>query len=129
MRSDLEQAGKPEREQVAAFRRDEGVQFIEHDTTQSAEQKRGVGACEQQRELLGRGQQNVGRIAPLPAAFARRGVAGPRLDADRQGHVGHRPFQVARDVDGQRLERRYVKGVKTALALVLTLSPCERGCL
>ena len=91
------------------------MQLVEHEAAQPAEQKRRVGARQQQRELLGRRQQNVGRIPSLPAALACGRVAGARLDADRQAHLRHRPFQIARDVDRERLQRRNVEGVEEAL--------------
>ena len=71
---------------------------------------------EQQRELLGRGQQDVGRIAALALALRGRRVAGAGLDADRQPHLGDRRFEVARDVDRQRLERRDVERVQALRA-------------
>ena len=41
-----------------------------------------------------------------------RRVAGAGLDADRQAHLGDRLLEVARDVDGQRLQRRDVERVQ-----------------
>ena len=71
---------------------------------------------EQQRELLGRGEQDVGRIAPLALALRGRRVAGAGLEPDRQRHLGDRAFEVARDVDRERLERRDVERVQPARA-------------
>ena len=75
-----------------------------------------IGRSQQQRDLLRRGQQNLRRIAALALALRSRRVAGARLDADRQPHFGDRRFQIARDIDGERLERRNVERVQAALA-------------
>ena len=90
------------------------MQFVEHDAAQRAEQIGRVGAGQQQRQLLRRGQQDVGRIAALALALRGRRVAGAGLDADRQTHLGDRRFQIARDVDRQRLQRRDVERVQAA---------------
>ena len=66
--------------------------------------------------LLRRRQQNLRRIAALALALRARRIAGARLDADRQPHLGNRRFQIARDIDGERFERRNVKRVQPALA-------------
>ena len=63
------------------------MQFVEHDAAQGAEQIGRVGAGQQQRELLGRGEQDVGRIAALALALGSGRVAGAGLDADRQPHL------------------------------------------
>jgi hypothetical protein len=57
------------------------------------------------RQLLRRGEQDVRRIAPLPLPPRHRRVAGAGLDLDRQRHLRDRRFQVARDIDRQRLQR------------------------
>ncbi len=57
------------------------------------------------------------RIGALAAALGVAGVAGPVLDPDRQGHLGHGRRQVAADIGGQRLERRDVEGVQTGMAV------------
>ena len=56
------------------------------------------------------------RIAALALALRGRRVAGARLDADRQPHLRNRRFEIARDVDGERLERRDVERVQPAVA-------------
>ena len=81
------------------------------------EQKRRVVGRQQQRQLLGRGEQDVRRIAPLPLPPRHRRVAGAGLDLDRQAHLGDRRLQIARDVDRERLQRRDVEGVEAAGAL------------
>ena len=92
------------------------MQLVEHDAPQRAEQIRRVGRGEQQRELLRRGEQDVRRIAALALALRGRRVAGARLDADRQLHLGDRRFEVARDVDRERLQRRDVERVQALRA-------------
>ena len=117
-----EQPRQPEREQIAALAGDQRMQFVEHDALERAEQIRRVGGGQQQRKLLRRRQQDVRRIAALALALGGRGVAGAGLDADRQAHLGDRRFQVARDIDGQRLERRDVERVQ---ALASGAGPCR----
>ena len=108
---------RPERQQIAALGGDQRMQFVEHDALQRGKQKRRVVGRQQQRQLLGRGQQNIRRIAPLPLPPRHRRVAGAGLDLDRQPHLGDRRFQIARDIDRQRLQRRDVEGVQAAAAL------------
>ena len=62
----------------------------------------------------GRGEQDIRRIAPLPLPPRHRRVAGAGLDLDRQTHLGDRRFQIARDIDRERLQRRDVEGVQAA---------------
>ncbi len=69
---------------------------------------------DQQRNLFRRGDQNVGRLLALALALGMRRVAGARLDRDGQRHLANRRFQIARDIDGQRLERRDIKRVNAA---------------
>ena len=92
------------------------MQFVEDHALERAEQIGRVGGGEQQRQLLRRRQQDLRRIAPLPLALGDRRVAGARLDADRQPHLGDGRFEVARDVDRERLQRRDVERMQPALA-------------
>ncbi len=92
------------------------MQFVEHDAPECAEHVGRIGACEQQRKLLRRGEQDVGRIPPLPLALGCGRVAGARFEPDSQAHLVHWDFQVARDVDRKRLQRRYVQSVQTLRA-------------
>jgi hypothetical protein len=63
-------------------------------TAQVGEERLGVAMRDQQRQLLGRRQQDVGRPARSGAARAwRPGVAGAGLDLDRQPHLGDRAFR------------------------------------
>ena len=85
------------------------MQLIEDHIFQAAEQLGRAFMRQHQRDLLRRGQQNVGRQDALPRAARGRRVAGAGLEPDRQLHLGHRHGQIARDVDGERLERRDVE--------------------
>ena len=116
VRRQREQPREPEREQIAALRRHQRVQLVEHDAPQRAEQERRVGRRQDQRELLRRRQQDMRRVAALALALRRRRVAGAGLDPDRQLHLGDRRLEIARDVDGERLQRRDVERVQPALA-------------
>ena len=111
------QPRQAERQQIAALGGDERMQFVEHDALERGEQERRVVGRQQQRQLLGRGEQDVRRIAPLPLPPRHRRIAGAGLDLDRQPHLGDRRLQIARDVDGERLQRRDVEGVEAAGAL------------
>ncbi len=103
-----------ERQQVAALGRDQRVQFVEHHIAQVGEEAARILRRDQQRELLGRGQQDVGRVELLALALVLRRVAGARLQRDRQAHLGDRLAEIALDVDGERLERRDVERVDAA---------------
>ena len=116
IRRQAKQPRQTEREQIAALRGHQRMQLVEDDALERAEQIRRVGGREQQRQLLRRGQQDFRRIAALALALRARRIAGARLDADRQPHLGDRRFQIARDIDGERLERRDVERVQPALA-------------
>ena len=68
----------------------ERMQLVEHDAPSEPNRYGASAVGEQERELLGRGQQDVRRIAALALALRARRVAGARLDADRQPHLGDR---------------------------------------
>ena len=106
------QPGEVKRQQVAALGGDQRMQLVQHNALQRREKMRRVSAGQQQRHLLGRRHQYVRRIAAL--ALAARGgcIAGARLDADGQRHLGHWLLQVARHIDCQRLQRRDVQRVQ-----------------
>ena len=108
----------PSDKQIAALRGHQRVQLVEHDALQRRKQKRRVVGRQQQRQLLRRGEQDVRRIAPLPLPPRHRGVAGAGFDLDRQRHLGDRGFQIARDIDRQRLQRRNVERMQAAAALL-----------
>ena len=92
------------------------MQFVEHNAPERAEHVRRIGACEQQRKLLRRGEQNVGWIPALALALGCGCVAGARFEPDSQAHLLDRNFQVARDVDRKRLQRRNVQSVQALRA-------------
>ena len=125
---DGEQPREPEREQIAALRHHQRMQLVEDHAPERAEQIGRVGRGEQQRELLRRGEQDVGRIAPLALALRGRRVAGAGLDADRQLHLGDRPLEIARDVDRERLQRRDVERVQPAGAAHAAAGGDELAC-
>ena len=110
------QPRQAERQQIAALGGDQRMQLVEHDALERREQKRRVVGRQQQRQLFGRGEQNIRRIAPLPLPPRHRRVAGAGLDLDRQSHLGDRRLQIARDIDRKRLQRRDVEGVEAAAA-------------
>ena len=85
LRRQREQPRQAERQQIAALGGDERMQFVEHDAPERAEQIGRVGDGQQQRELLRRGQQDVGRIAALALALGGRRVAGAGFDAGSAG--------------------------------------------
>ena len=60
------------------------MQLIEEHIFECAEQLGGAVMRQHQRNLLGRGQQNVGRQEALARAARRRRVAGAGLQLDRQ---------------------------------------------
>ena len=60
---------------------------------------------EDQRKLLGSGEQNLRRVATLPLALRGGRVAGAGLDPDWQSHLGNWPLKVACNVDREGLER------------------------
>ena len=111
------QPGEAERQKMAALGGDERMQFVEHDVAQILEEPPGVGRREKQRKLLGRGQQDVGRLQLLALALVGRRVAGAGLDGDGQAHLADRPGEIAFDVDGERLQRRNVERVDAAMRL------------
>ncbi len=112
------QAGRAARgraTKIAAFRVCQRVQFVEHDAGQRGEEFRRVGAGEQQRQLFRRRHQDRGwRVALAQAAVLRR-VAGAGFDGDAEAHFGEQDFEVALDVDGERLQRRDVERVQRGL--------------
>ena len=114
--SEHEQPRQPEGEQVPPFRRNQCMQFVEHDPLQRSKKIGRIGRGQDQGKLLGRREQNLRRVAALALALRRRRVAGTCLDTDRQSHLGNRPLQVARDVDRERLEWRDVESVESAVS-------------
>ena len=93
------------------------MQLVEDHVAQAGEEAPRVRRGEEQRELLGRGEQDVGRIELLALALV-SGVSPVRVSMrDRQPHLADRLAEVALDVDGERLERRDVERVDAAMRL------------
>ena len=81
------------------------MDFVDDHPLEPREHARRILVAGQQRKAFGRGQQNMGRVGALAALARGRCVAGAILDADGQGHLGNRAFQIPADVTGERLER------------------------
>ena len=111
---DAPQSCQVEAQQVATLAGDDGVQLVEHDAAQIGEQRERVRRGEQERHLLRGRQQDVRRAFALALALGDRGVAGARLDRHAEPEVGHRPAEVALDVDRQRLQGRDIERVEAA---------------
>ena len=90
------------------------MQLVEHDVAEVGEESARVGRGDQQRELLGRREQNVGRRKLLARALVRRRVASARFQRHRQADLRDRLAEIALDIHGERLERRDVEGVDAA---------------
>ena len=106
------QPGEAERQKVAALRRHDGMQLVDDDALERGKQRLDLPAGEKQRELLGRRQEDVGGVDLLALALAGRRIAGARLDPDAQAHLGDGQFEIARHVDGERLEGGDVERVE-----------------
>ena len=76
------QAGEIECEQIAALRRRDGVQLVEYDALQVAEELSGRIVAEQQRKLFWRREKNVWRLQALTVAPRDRRIARARFDLD-----------------------------------------------
>ena len=72
---------------------------------------RSIWMRQHQRDLLGCGEQDVGRQLALTRAPRRRRVAGPRLQRDGKLHLRDGIAEVPRNIDGERLQRRDIKCV------------------
>src|SRR5690349_18865463 len=92
------------------------MQLVEYNAPKRAKHVGCVGACEKQRELLRRCEEDVGGIPALALALGCGRIAGARFEPDIQTHLAHRTLQVARNVDRKRLQRRYVQSVQTLRA-------------
>ena len=66
------------------------MQLVEDDGAQALQQMRGMRIGHQQRHLLRRGDQDVGRLLALALALGMRRVAGARLDGDGKPHLRER---------------------------------------
>ena len=81
-RRQLKQPRHAERQQIAALRCHQRMQFVEHDAAQRAEHVGRIGGSQKECELFRRGQQDVRRIAALALPLRRRRIAGARLQPD-----------------------------------------------
>ena len=88
------------------------MQLVQHHPPQGGEEMLPIGARQQERQLLGRGEQDLRGIAPLALALGGGGVAGARLHPHPQAHLRNGRLQIARDINGQRLQGRDVEGVQ-----------------
>ena len=115
------QLGEAEHELVAAFRFRERMDLVHDYTAEPREDACRVLVGEEEREALGRRQQDIWRVGPLPPLLRVGGVARPVLDPDRQAHLIDGCPQVAPDVGRQRLQRRDVDRMKTLASSVREL--------
>ena len=107
-----------ERQMGPALGRGDGVHLVDDDGLHRGE-RFARGRRQHQEQRLGCGDQDVGRLGDELPSPSGRGVAGAHADADLRGALsaplgdagdaGQRRAQVAFDVDGQRLQRRYVQ--------------------
>ena len=94
------------------------MQLVDDDHAERAEQSWGVAMGQHQRDLLWRGEQDVGRREPLALAARGRRVTGARFKRDGQSHLRHGLRQVAGNVDGKGLQGRDVEGADAAALLL-----------
>ncbi len=87
------------------------MQLVQHHIFQVAEKPFSLFVGKQQRHLLGRGQQNIGRLDLLALTFGLRCVTRARFDGNRQAHFEDWLGEVALDIHRQRLQRRDIKRV------------------
>jgi hypothetical protein len=92
------------------------MEFVDDDRSQAREHHRRVRIRQQESQRLRRRQQDVWRRLALALAPVGRRIAGSALDPHRQADLLDRRLQVARDVGGERLERRHVERVNAAPA-------------
>jgi dTDP-4-dehydrorhamnose reductase len=109
------QPGEAQRQLIATLGARQGVRFVDHHGLEAREDLRGLRIAHQERQALGRGQQDVGWAFLLALTAVLRRVAGARLDGDVEAHFGDRHFEVALHVDGERLQGRDVERVERAL--------------
>ncbi len=114
LRSERGKPRKRQRQEIAAFGIVERVQLIEHDGAKFAEEFGSIFRGEQERELLGRCQQDVGRDVFLALAARSGRVAGAGFDADIEAHFGCGRFEISRDVHRQGFQRRDIERVNGA---------------
>ena len=101
------EAFERQREVRAALRRRDGVDLVEDDRLDAREDL-ARAAGEHEVERLGRGDEDVRRVAAHRGAVALRRVAGAHADGQRRADPAQRRAQVAVDVVRERLQRRDV---------------------
>jgi hypothetical protein len=106
------QARQAERQQVPALGGVDGVDLVDDHGLQVGEVGPRALPGAEQRQLLGGGEQDVGRMQPLALTLGDAGVASAGFHAHLQPHLGDRGHEVARHVHGQGLERGDVEGVQ-----------------
>ena len=111
-RRDPVQPREPEHQLVAALALGERMDLVDDHPRHAAEDPRRLLVGQHQCQRLGRRQQDVRRIDPLPRPLRRAGVPGAVLDPDRQPHLRERGPEVPPDVGGERLQRRDVDRVQ-----------------
>ena len=102
-----------ERQEIAALGAGERMQLVDDDALESPEDRRRVRVGQHERQRFGRRHQDLRRRLALALALLVRRVAGARLGADPEAHLGDRLHEIAMHVDGERLERREVEGVQS----------------
>ena len=110
------QPRKAQRKEMAALGRNQRVQLVEDHRLQIGKESFRVLGCDQQRQLLGRREEDVRRTQLLALATVLAGIAGARLDLDPEAHLFHRGGKIALDVRGERLEWRDVERVDAGCA-------------
>ena len=90
----------------AALAADQFVPFVDHHQLHAGQQLRRIGARQQQRQALGRGDQCLRQLPALARALGAVGVTGAHADRPVQPQIGQRRFQRARGVGRQRAHRR-----------------------
>ncbi len=101
-----------ERQQIAALVVRQRMRFVDDHGREAGEQFGRIVVRQEDRQRLGRGHQYMRRLPPLAHPLRLRRVAGPRLGPDLELHLGDRRFEVAVDVDRERLQGRDVERVK-----------------
>ncbi len=117
------QPRQAEGQKIAALGGVDRVDLVDHHGLEVLEIAARAFPGAEQGQLLGRGQQDVGRLLALTLLLGDVGVARAALHADRQAHLGDRLHQVARHVHRQGLERGDVEGVHPARFDVVARRP------
>ena len=97
-----------EREVGAALGTGDGVHLV-HDHEADGPERLARPRGEEEKERLGRGDEDVRRVAEHGCALLRRGVAGADADREARADSGQRAAEVALDVVVERLERADVE--------------------